>query len=110
MSPSMDILISSNLERLLYLLGGAERTAQYMRALTENGRYSLDTDIKAAIDKDFKGYFCDEANTAQTIKETFDVHRYLCDTHTAVGLYCAKQYQKQSHSKNHLLLASTASL
>lgn len=109
MSPSMDILISSNLERLLYLLGGAERNAQYMRELAENGRYSLDTDIKATIDKDFKGYFCDEANTAQTIKETFDAHRYLCDTHTAVGLYCAKQYYKQSHSKNHLLLASTAS-
>ena len=105
----MDILISSNLERLLYLLGGAERNAQYMRELAENGRYSLDTDIKATIDKDFTGYFCDEANTAQTIKETFDAHRYLCDTHTAVGLYCAKQYYKQSHSKNHLLLASTAS-
>ncbi len=109
MSPSMDILISSNLERLLYLLGGAERTAQYMRSLSESGSYTLDADIKAAIDQDFKGYFCDEANTARTIKETFEKYRYLCDTHTAVGLYCAKEYQKQTNSKNQLLLASTAS-
>lgn len=108
MSPSMDILISSNLERLLYTIAGAEKTAEYMRELNENGKYTLDANTKAEIDKNFFGYSCDEENTAKTIRETFEINGYLCDTHTAVGLYCARQYLAE-HSKNKIILASTAS-
>ena len=82
----MDILISSNLERLLYTVAGAEKTAAYMRALGTDGKYTVDADVKAKIDESFLGYFCDEELTKKTIRDTFDTDHYLCDTHTAVGL------------------------
>ena len=108
MSPSMDILISSNLERLLYTLAGAEKTAAYMNELNTTGKYTLDADTKAKIDENLFGYSCDEEGTAKTIKETFDKYGYLCDTHTAVGLSCAWQYANE-HGGNKIVLASTAS-
>ncbi|MBE6679704.1 MAG: threonine synthase [Ruminococcaceae bacterium] len=108
MSPSMDILISSNLERLLYTLAGAEKTAAYMKELNTTGKYTLDAETKAKIDENFYGYCCDEEDTAKTIRETFDKYGYLCDTHTAVGLSCARQYAAE-HSTNKIVLASTAS-
>ena len=108
MSPSMDILISSNLERLLYTIAGAEKTAAFMRELNETGKYTLDADTKTKIDECFYGYFCDEENTAKTIRETFEQNGYLCDTHTAVGLCCARQYADE-HGGNKIVLASTAS-
>ncbi len=108
MSPSMDILISSNLERLLYTLAGAEKTAAYMKELNTTGKYTLDADTKAKIDENFYGYCCDEQGTAKTIRETFDKYGYLCDTHTAVGLSCARQYAAE-HGSNKIVLASTAS-
>ena len=108
MSPSMDILISSNLERLLYTISGAEKTAAFMKQLSENGKYTLDAETKAKIDANFYGYYCDEENTKKTIRETFEKHGYLCDTHTAVGLFCAKQYAAE-HGGNKIVLASTAS-
>lgn len=108
MSPSMDILISSNLERLLYTLAGSEKTAAFMRELNETGKYTLDAETKAKIDANFFGYFCDEEGTAKTIRETFDESGYLCDTHTAVGLSCARQYIAE-HGGNKIVLASTAS-
>ncbi len=108
MSPSMDILISSNLERLLYTLAGAEKTAAYMKELNTTGKYTLDAETKAKIDENFYGYCCDEEGTAKTIRETFDKYGYLCDTHTAVGLSCARQYAAE-HGGNKIVLASTAS-
>ena len=108
-SPSMDILISSNLERLLYVIGGSEKTAAYMKSLSDDGKYTVDADIKAKIDANFSGYYCDEANTAKTIKNTFDKYGYLCDTHTAVGLCCAEQYIAQTKDEKKIILASTAS-
>lgn len=108
MSPSMDILISSNLERLLYTLAGPEKTAAFMRELNETGKYTLDAETKAKINANFFGYFCDEEDTAKTIRETFDKNGYLCDTHTAVGLSCARQYIAE-HGGNKIVLASTAS-
>ena len=108
MSPSMDILISSNLERLLYTLAGAEKTAAYMKELNTTGKYTLDAETKAKIDENFYGYSCDEEGTAKTIRETFDKYSYLCDTHTAVGLSCARQYAAE-HGGNKIVLASTAS-
>ena len=92
MSPSMDILISSNLERLLCLTAGEERTAAYMESLKKDGAYTVDADVLAAINENFSGYFADETATAATIKAYFEDYGYLADTHTAVALSSADQY------------------
>ncbi len=109
MSPSMDILISSNLERLLYVLGGAENTAELMKKLNTEGCYTVDSTLKAKLDAHFTGLFCDEDNTAAEIKRTFEEDKYLIDTHTAVGLNCAKQYMAKNRSGLKMVVASTAS-
>ncbi len=109
MSPSMDILISSNLERLLYTLGGSELTSRLMKQLSTDGKYTIPADLKQAIDAHFTGLYCDEANTALEIKRTFSDDGYLVDTHTAVGLNCAKQYIERNHDGLKMLVASTAS-
>ena len=109
MSPSMDILISSNLERLLYLAAGPERTAAYMASLNKTGAYTVDDDVKSAIDASFKGYFADEEKTATTIREVMAEYGYLADTHTAVALSAAKQYVAQTGDKKPMVVASTAS-
>ena len=109
MSPSMDILISSNLERLLYTLGGSELTSQLMKQLSSDGKYTIPADLKQAIDAHFTGLYCDEANTSLEIKRTFSDDGYLIDTHTAVGLNCAKQYQQSNRDGLKMLVASTAS-
>ncbi len=92
MSPSMDILISSNLERLLCLSAGEERTAAYMESLKQNGAYAVEADVLAKITENFSGYFADEQATAKTIRAYFDEYGYLADTHTAVALSCAEQF------------------
>ena len=109
MSPSMDILISSNLERLLYTLGGSKLTTRLMKQLSTDGKYTIPADLKQAIDAHFTGLYCDEANTALEIKRTFCDDGYLVDTHTAVGLNCAKQYIEHNHDGLKMLVASTAS-
>ncbi len=108
-SPSMDILISSNLERLLYVLGGQTKTAEYMKDLNEKGVYTVSGEIKAKLDECFSGYFCDEEQTAKTIKETFDKYNYLIDTHTAVAVKCAKEYMEKTGDERKIIVASTAS-
>ncbi len=92
MSPSMDILISSNLERLLCFTAGEERTASYMESLKQDGAYRVDADVLDTISRNFSGYFTDEAATAETIKTYFEKYGYLADTHTAVALSAAEQY------------------
>ncbi|MBQ2765763.1 MAG: threonine synthase, partial [Clostridia bacterium] len=109
MSPSMDILISSNLERLLYVLSGAENTAELMKKLNAEGCYTVDAELKSKLDAHFTGLFCDEANTAAEIKRTFEEDKYLIDTHTAVGLNCAKQYMAKCRDGLKMVVASTAS-
>lgn len=110
MSPSMDILISSNLERLLYLAAGETRTAAYMESLRQTGAYTVDPDVLAHIRESFVGYFAGENLTAATISEFFDNDSYLSDTHTAVGLACAGQYiESDPDNKTPLVVASTAS-
>ena len=105
----MDILISSNLERLLYFAAGPERTAAYMNSLNKDGVYSVDTDVKAAIDASFKGYFADEAKTAETIRTTMSKYQYLADTHTAVAISAAEQYMAETGDVKPMVIASTAS-
>ena len=112
MSPSMDILISSNLERLLYLLAGPERCAGYMKKLSDNGVYSVEADVLCKIQESFCADFCSEENTAKTIKETFDKYSYLIDTHTACALYASiilEENNKKDGKDIKILTASTAS-
>ena len=109
MSPSMDILISSNLERLLYFVAGTEKTSEYMASLKNTGKYTVDADVLAKINETFVGYYADEDETAATIRKTFEQHGYLADTHTSVALTCADKYLCESASKVPLVVASTAS-
>ena len=108
MSPSMDILISSNLERLLFTIAGPEKTAAYMKSLNTDGVYTVDEEVKAELARSFVGYYCSEENTAAIIRDTFEKQNYLCDTHTAVGLYCAEEYKKDTGDDRAIILASTA--
>ena len=106
-SPSMDILISSNLERLLWFTAGADKTKECMEKLAKEGIYSLDSQVMEEIRKDFAGYACSEEETKKTISEFFEKYGYLCDTHTAVAANAAMKYAKESQNK--MLVVSTAS-
>jgi threonine synthase len=109
MSPSMDILISSNLERLLYFTAGSALTAEYMASLKETGAYKISPALLEKINETFIGYYADENETAATIKETFEKNGYLADTHTSVALCCADKYVKESGDSTPMVVASTAS-
>ena len=109
MSPSMDILISSNLERLLFVLCGPEETREYMQALKQDGKYSISAKAKAEIDRAFAGGWCSEDETGATIKDIFEEYHYLCDTHTAVAVKTAKDYMSKTADGLQMLIASTAS-
>ena len=109
-SPSMDILISSNLERLIYRLCDcdAAKNAKFMSELVNEGRYTID---KTMADKltDFEAGFATEEDTLNTIKEVFDKTCYVIDTHTAVAAFVANEYRNKNTSHNKILIASTAS-
>ena len=110
-SPSMDILVSSNLERLLYKLSGDndEVTRGWMNALKSEGKYEVSDDVKAVINDKFQGGFCDGKNTEAPIHEMFEQDKYLCDTHTAVAINVYKQYVEETGDKTPSVIASTAS-
>lgn len=107
-SPSMDILISSNLERLLYFVLGAEKCAELMKELNEKGIYTVDEATKAKLSEDFAALYGDESATEETVARYFE-SGYLCDPHTAVALYCADKYKAESGDNTPMLVASTAS-
>ena len=112
MSPSMDILISSNLERLLYLIAGSEKTVGYMESLSKTGAYSIDAEVLKEISSNIKAQFCDEEICAKTIRDTFETYSYLIDPHTAVALAASKtvaEQNKKEGSEGKILTASTAS-
>ena len=108
-SPSMDILISSNLERLLYFTAGSERTSAYMKQLNSTGAYTVDAEVKANIDVNFEGYFADENDTRKTIEKYWKNYGYLADTHTSVAINCAEQYLAKTGDTKKIIVASTAS-
>ncbi len=110
-SPSMDILVSSNLERLLYHLtdGNAEKVAQWMNELSANGSYTVDSYVKSKLDELFYGGCCDDDNTRATIREMYKNESYLCDTHTAVAVNVYKQYVEETGDNTPAVIASTAS-
>ncbi len=108
-SPSMDILISSNLERLLFTLGGADLTADLMSDLKQNGKYTAPDALMNTLRENFCGYFMNEDETKAAIAESYKGEGYLIDPHTAVGYGCAKKYRAQSGDNTPVILASTAS-
>ena len=111
MSPSMDILISSNLERLLFDLSG-ENDAEvrgYMEALAAQGRYQVSDKIRAGLDAAFWGGFCGEEDTAATIGRYYREYGYLIDTHTAVAANVMEQYRAATGDTAPTVFVSTAS-
>lgn len=105
-SPAMDILVSSNLERLVYLATGrnGDRVKSLMQDLREKGVYSLNEKERAFI-KEFIGLYANENQTLESIKFAFDEHNYLIDPHTGVAFYCYKTLGLDSK----MLIVSTAS-
>ena len=109
-SPSMDILVSSNLERLLYLLSGdAALVAELMAKLNEAGAYTVPEALLAAIQAEFWAGCCDDAAAAETIGRVFREHQYLCDPHTAAGWAVAEDYVNQTGDTRPMVVLSTAS-
>lgn len=109
-SPSMDILISSNLERLLFHLCGKDDTElnKYMSCLKNSGKYSVSSEVFLKILELFDAGFCDDSATKATIKSTFEKYNYLCDTHTAVAVNVYNDYIKRTGDDKATVIASTA--
>ena len=109
-SPSMDILISSNLERLIYTIAGqdGQKNAELMDALKSSGAYEITKEMKAKLD-DFVGGYATEEQTAQAIHDTYKRTGYVMDTHTAVASCVCAQYREESGDETKCLIASTAS-
>ena len=110
-SPSMDILVSSNLERLLYLVCGLDRNREFMKALSEDGEYRISEEELAAIQEIFIGICCDEEKGASVIGDVFKEHGYLMDTHTAVAWAACEEFEKSgaAGAGNANVVLSTAS-
>ncbi|MBR2406801.1 MAG: threonine synthase [Clostridia bacterium] len=109
-SPSMDILISSNLERLLYHLSGcdAELVAGLMKELNETGSYTVPAALMEKLRSLFAAGWCDDEQTMQAIRTTYEQQGYLCDTHTAVAVSVCEQYRAETGDNTPIVLASTA--
>ncbi len=109
-SPSMDILISSNLERLIYHIAGdnSEMDAAFMEKLSKEGKYEITDEMRQKL-VDFYGGFATEEETFATIADLFKNHSYLIDTHTAVAASVYDRYRKETGDKTVTVIASTAS-
>lgn len=111
LSPSMDILVSSNLERLLFLLAedGAPEVAGYMKDLKEQGIYRVKPGLLARLQEEFACGCCDDVETEHTIGRVWQEQHYLMDTHTAVAWTVAEEYRKTRGSDAPVVVLSTAS-
>ena len=111
LSPSMDILVSSNLERLLYLLSGCDTAlvAKLMNDLNTLGSYTVPDSLRDAIQKEFWAGYADDALASQTIRQVWTDSRYLCDPHTACGWAVAQDYVNQTGDNRPMVVLSTAS-
>ncbi len=109
-SPSMDILISSNLERLIYRIAGnnAQKNAQLMKSLKDTGKYEITPEMKEQL-KDFYGNYATEAEDAATIKKIYENDNYIIDTHTSVAATVYDKYKKETGDETKTVIASTAS-
>ncbi len=111
-SPSMDILISSNLERLLYLMADRndKTIKEWFGKLASEGKYEVSDDIKAKLADEFYGGFCDDEQTKSTIHEIYEKYSYTCDTHTAVAVKVYEDYKRETgDTATKTVIASTAS-
>lgn len=106
-SPSMDILISSNLERLLFIMSGSDdkKTAGFMNELNTTGKYTVDSELIAKIKDEFDAGFADEKATVSAIRDCYEKYNYVMDPHTAVAYSVAKQ----TETDNKQVILSTAS-
>ena len=95
-SPSMDILVSSNLERLLFYICGPEHTVEYMKQLETTGEYQITDDELFEIQKVFTGIFASDEEGAAAIKGVFDADHYLMDTHTSIAWACMERYKENA--------------
>ena len=108
-SPSMDILVSSNLERLLYHISGAEKTADWMKELNETGRYQIEKETLDTISElFFSGYASDE-ECRKTMREVYEKEQYVMDPHTSCGEKVLNDYIKETGDTHECILLSTAS-
>lgn len=110
-SPSMDILVSSNLERLLYLASGCngEFVADCMAKLKSESVYTVPAEVTAAISESFSAGRCSEEETVEEIAKLWNNEHYLCDTHTAVAMSVAEKYRAESKTGAPVVVLSTAS-
>ena len=109
-SPSMDILVSSNLERLLYFVSkDTDLVAGLMKQLNTEGFYTVPAEVKAKMDEEFWAGFCDDAKAKATIAKVFKEQGYLCDTHTATGWAVAEDYVNSTGDNAPMVVLSTAS-
>ncbi len=109
-SPSMDILISSNLERLLYHLSDSndKEVAELMEQLARTGRYTVSEAIREKVSALFAAGWCDDGATMATIRDIHEKYGYLCDTHTAVAVNVYEQYRARTGDNTPVVIASTA--
>ncbi len=110
-SPSMDILISSNLERLLYHLCGEDdmQIREWFTKLSVEGRYEVTDSVKAILKEEFYAGCCNDEETKTCINEIFTKYSYICDTHTAVAVKVYEDYVKNTGDNTTTIIASTAS-
>ena len=109
-SPSMDILVSSNLERLLFTLSGsAPETDAYMRALKQQGQYTVSAALLEKLQAEFSCGFCDDERTRAAIGRVWAEHHYLMDTHTAVAYQVLEDYRFETGDRTPAVVVSTAS-
>lgn len=110
-SPSMDILVSSNLERLLYHLSGnnSDEVNTLFTELKEKGEYTVSKEIHEQITKVFSAGCCDDTATKKTVGDTFNAYSYLCDPHTAVAVNVYNEYREKTGDLTPTVIVSTAS-
>lgn len=109
-SPSMDILISSNLERLIYRIAGDDpvKNAELMESLKTNGKYEITSDMRVKL-QDFVGGYASEEECFSMIRELYEQYGYVIDTHTAVAAAAYKKYREETKDETKTIIASTAS-
>jgi len=109
-SPSMDILVSSNLERLLYLLSGdTALVADLMGKLNKEGSYTVPADLLSKIQTEFTAYYCDDKRADEIMGRVYKDYGYLCDPHTASGWAAAEDYVAETGDNRAMVVLSTAS-
>lgn len=110
-SPSMDILISSNLERLLYHISGEDdgQIREWFGALESEGKYEVTDEVKAVLKEEFYAGCCDDTETKACIKDIYNKYSYTCDTHTAVAVKVYNDYKAATGDETKTIIASTAS-